>query len=259
MPNLRPSVSWFRVWLVWNVAAVALLYTKPWGAFGWDELAVCAAPLLLLHPAVRHVDVLSIGLVVSSLAWILAGVPSGGWPELACLGFVLVAGIAIGSKARRAEPDRMARMPDVSFLQEPADVFRFVVGRELSRARRHDSPFAVLSVDQHPANPKLSLDSIAELLDSELHAYADTAKLDDRVLALVPEVSTEGQHFLLRRLTTKAETALGGKIRIGLAHHPQDAMFAEDLIELADRKRRAWEDTPLEEAHFEVQDTAASS
>ena len=41
-------------------------------------------------------------------------------------------------------------------------------------------------------------------------------------------------------LAAKAETALGGQIRIGLAHYPQDAIFAEDLIELADRKRRAW-------------------
>jgi hypothetical protein len=222
-------------------------------------LAVCAAPLLLLRPSVSRINGLSIGLVVSSLAWILAGEPSGGWLELACLGSVLVAGIAIGDAARRAEADRNASVPVVTSLHEAADIFLFVLGRELSRARRHDSSFAVLSVDQHSANPELSLGSIRDMLERELHAYADTVKVDDRVLALVPEVSTEGQHFLLRRLTTKAETALGGKIRIGLAHYPNDVMFAEDLIELADQKRCAWADASMKEAHFEVQNTAASS
>ena len=59
-------------------------------------------------------------------------------------------------------------------------------------------------------------------------------------------------------LAAKAETALGGQIRIGLAHYPQDAIFAEDLIELADRKRRARAGTPLEEAGGEVEHTAAA-
>jgi hypothetical protein len=259
IPQIRPSVYGFRLWLVWNVVAVVLLYAKPWGSFGWDELAVCASPLLLLHPSVRRVNALSIGLVVSSLAWIMAGEPSGGWPELAFLGSVLVVGIAIGDAAKRAEADSDAQTPRVPYLQDEGDIFFFVLGRELSRARRHDSPFAVLSVDQHTATPELSLDSIAELLGQELHAYADTAKLDDRVLALVPEVSKEGQQFLLRRLTSKAEIELGGQIRIGLAHYPQDAEFAEELIELADRRRRAWADAPMEGEHRKVEDTAAAS
>ena len=56
MPAVRPPVFGFRLWLIWNVVAVVLLYAKPWGAFGWDELAVFAAPLMLLHPTVRRVD-----------------------------------------------------------------------------------------------------------------------------------------------------------------------------------------------------------
>ena len=260
MSLIWPRVPGFRLWLVWIVIAMALLYAKPWGAFGWDELAVCAAPLLLLHPAVRIMDVLSIGLVVTSLAWIIAGEPSGGWSELAYLGCVLVTGIAIGYSARRAEGNGKAQMPIVPSLEDPGDVFRVVLGRELSRARRHDCSFAVLSVDQHAKNPELSLDSIAELIISELHAYADTAKVDDRILALVPEISTEGQRFLLRRLETKAVAALGGQIRIGLAHYPQDAMYAEDLIVVADLMRRAGADAHMEGGRLhEVEETATSS
>jgi hypothetical protein len=237
MLQRRPLDAGFGLWLIWNVVAVALLYAKPWGPFGWDELAVC----------------------VSGLAWVLAGEPSGGGSELVCLGSILVVSILIGDAARRAEAERNAQKPVGTLLEDAADIFLFVLGRELSRARRHDSAFAVLSVDQHSSNPGLSLDSLAELLANELHAYADTVSVDDRVLALVPEVSTEGKHFLLRRLTSKAETALGGKIRIGLAHYPQDAMFAEDLIELADRKRRDWSATPMEGTGCTVEDTAASS
>jgi hypothetical protein len=271
MLQIRPSASALKTWLVWNVVAVALLLAKPWGSFGWDELAACAAPLLLLHPAMRRVNVLTIGLVISSLAWIMAGEPSGGWPELVCLGSILVAGIAIGGSAVRAEAERNAQVPVVASLQDAGDLFLFVLGRELSRARRHDSPFAVLSVDPHSANPELSLDSIAEMLYRELHAYADTEKVGDRVLALVPEVSTEGQHFLVRRLETKAESELGGRIRIGLAHYPQDAMFAEALIDVADRKRCAVTDgqkevaahkegtTHMEGTTHKAEDIAASS
>jgi len=258
MPLIQPRVPGFKLWLVWIVVAVALLYVKPWGTFGWDELAVCAAPLLLLHPAVRWLDVLSIGLVVSSLAWILAGEPAGGWKELAYLGSVLVAGIAIAYAARRAEGDGSAQKPIVPSQEDAGDIFFIILGRELSRARRHDSAFAVLSVDQHAENPEISLDSIAELLHSELHAYADTMKVDDRILALVPEVSTDGQQYLLRRLTTKAVTALGGQIRIGLAHYPHDAMFAEGLIEVADRKRIAGAGARVEGVPYEVEDTVAS-
>ena len=259
MSLIRPRVPGLKLWLVWIAVAAALLYAKPWGAFGWDELAVCAAPLLLLHPAVRWVDVLSIGLVVSSLAWITVGEPSGGWPELAYLGSVLVAGTAIGYAARRAERDRYPPMPIVPSPVDAGDIFFVVLGRELSRARRHDSSFAVLSVDQQAANPEISLDSIAELLNSELHAYADTAKVGDRVLALVPEISTEGQQFLLRRLTTKAVTALGGEIRIGLARYPQEALYAEGLIEAADRKRHAGAGARMEGAPYKIEDSAASS
>ena len=260
MSQVRPGFPGFKLWLVWIVVAVALLYIKPWGAFGWDELAVCAAPLLLLRRSIRRVDVLSIGLVVSSLAWYLAGEPAGGWQELAYLGGVLVVGIFIGHAAREAEEESDAKSPAVSSRDSAGEVFLVVLGRELSRARRHDSTFAVLSVDEHPDNAGLALDAIAELLNSELHAYADTALVDDRVLALVPEISTEGQQFLLRRLTAKAVTALGGEIRIGMAHYPQDAMFAEDLIAEADRRRRAGAGARTEGAvPREVGDTAASS
>jgi len=259
MSQIFPRMPGFKLWLVWIVVAVALVFAKPWGAFGWDELAVCASPLLLLHPAVRSMDVLSVGMVVSSLAWVTVGEPSGGWPELAYLACVLVVGIAIGNAARRAEGGSYAQRPDGSSPEDSDAIFLGVLDRELSRARRHEKTFAVLSVDQHAANPELPLDSIAVLLNCELHAYADTVKVGDRMLSLVPEIGTEGQQFLLRRLTTKAVAALGGQIRIGLAQYPQDALFAEDLIELADRRRHAGTGAGMERIANEVESTAVSS
>ncbi len=239
MPLIPPRVPGLKLWLVWFAVAVALLHAKPWGVFGWDEWFACAAPLLLLHPAVRRIDALSIGLVVSSLAWIAVGEPSGGWPELACLWSVVVAGTAIGYVARRAVGDMYSQMPIVPYPVDAGDIFFVALGRELCRARRHDGSFVVLSVDQHSANPETSLRSVAELFNSELHAYADITTVGDRVLALVPEIREQEHRFLLRRLTAKAVTALGGEIRIGLARYPQDAIYAEDLIEAADRRRLA--------------------
>lgn len=259
MQLILPRVPGLKLWLVWLAVAVGLLLAKPWGAFGWDEWLACAAPLLLLHPVVRCIDALSIGLVVSSLAWITAGEQSGGWPELVCLWSVLVAGTAIGYVARRAEGDMYSQMPIVPYPVDADDIFFVALGRELCRARRHDGSFVVLSADQHSANPETSLRSVAELFNNELHAYADITKVGDRVLALVPDIREEEHQFLLRRLTTKAVTTLGGEIRIGLARYPQDALYVEDLIEAADRTRLAGGLVPIYEARDEGEHRQASS
>ena len=117
------------------------------------------------------------------------------------------------------------------------DVFFGALNRELCRARRDEGSFAVLSLDRRAGHPGTSLRCVCELLDAELRAYADIAQVGERVLALVPEVRGSQYEPLLKRLTARSKTTDCGEIRIGLARFPQDAICAEGLIDMADRKR----------------------
>lgn len=236
MTPVLPRVSAYQLWMVWLVTAVALLIAKPWGVFGWDELFVVAAPLLLIHPMVRSMYVFIGGLAASSVAWIVVGDQAGGWPELACLWGGLAAGTVIGSTVTRNSRDGQSE-PGVVAPISNEGLFFDALNRELCRARRDEGSFAVLSVDQTAGPPDISLRRVCELLDAELRAYADIAQVGDRVLALVPEVADNQHVELLRRLMTSAKASGCGEIHIGLARFPQDAVCAEDLIDMADRKR----------------------
>lgn len=231
-----PRVQGLTLLQIWLAVAVAVFIAKPWGTFGWDEWFALVAPLLLLHPSVRWTHALFAGLVASGLAWGTASNSIGGWLELACVWVVLVLGITVGFIASRGGREEQSSEL-LAHPLAPADLLAEALSRELCRARRHEGSFAVLSLDQDLENPDMTLHSIHELLNSELHAYADIAVVGDRVLALVPEVKDEQHLFLLSRLAGKAQTTLGGDIRIGVARFPRDAICVEDLIDAADRKR----------------------
>jgi len=222
--------------MVWLATAVALLVAKPWGVFSWDEWLAVAVPLLLIHPAIRCMYVLIGGLTASGVAWIVVGDQAGGWPELACLWGVLAAGTVISFTATRNSRDAQSE-PGVVAPITNEGLFFDALNRELCRARRDEGSFAVLSVDQAAGHPDSSLRRVCELLDAELRAYADIAQVGERVLALVPEVADNQHVELLRRLMSRSKATDCGEIRIGLARFPQDAVCAEDLIDMADRKR----------------------
>jgi hypothetical protein len=236
MLRILPKVSAYKLWLAWIVTAVALLVAKPWGAFSWSEWLAVALPLLLMHPAVGRRVVLIIGLVVITPVWMALGDQSGGWPELACLWVVLAIGTVIGFAATRAVSDEQLQQgalpPSIN-----VNPFFDALNRELCRARRDESTFAVLSVDRHAEHPSDSLHRVCELLNTELRAYADIAHIGDRVLVLVPNVLDDQYLPLLKRLTTRAAASDCGEIRIGLARFPQDAACVQDLINSADNAR----------------------
>jgi hypothetical protein len=236
MTPVLPRFPAYELWLVWLATAVALLVAKPWGVFGWEEWLAVTAPLLLIHPAVRSMDVFIVGLAASSLAWFFLGDQSGGWPELACLWGVIAIGTVFGSIAIRDSREGQSQ-PGVEDRMTNEDVFFAVLNRELCRARRDESSFVVLSVDRKTADTDTSLRSVCELLDAELRAYADIAQVGNRVLVLVPAVGGSQYEPLLKRLTAKSEDNDIGEIRIGLARFPEDAICAEDLMDIADRKR----------------------
>ncbi|MEH6588782.1 MAG: hypothetical protein V7746_00920 [Halioglobus sp.] len=236
MIAILPRLPVYTLWLVWMATATAALIVKPWGNFGWDEWLVITVPLMLLHPRARHLDVLVVGLITSGLVWFFLKDNSAGWSELACLWSALAAGTVVaytatrGSRDRKVEPDNVLPLAD-------EDTFFDALNRELCRARRDEGSFAVLSVDRHVGQGDASLGCVCELLDTEMRAYADIAQVGERVLVLVPEVGDSQHEPLLKRLQGNAESSGCGELRIGLARFPQDAVCADDLIDLADRKR----------------------
>jgi hypothetical protein len=252
MAPVLPHVSAYQLWMVWLTLAVGLLIAKPWGVFSWDEWFAVAMPLLLIHPAVRCMGVLISGLAASGLAWIVLDDQSGGWPELFCLWGVLTAGTVIGFTATRGSRPGQPE-PGVVDQVSNEGLFLDALNRELCRARRDDGSFAVLSVDQQAGRPETSLRRVCEFLDGELRAYADIAQVGERVMVLVPEVGDSQYLPLLKRLMARAVATDCGELRIGLARFPQDAVCAEDLIDMADRKRlvRGVSQGPIE-SHINV-------
>ncbi len=234
-PVLPPALV-YKLWVVWLAVALALLIAKPWGVFSWDEWLVVAVPLLLIHAGVRPLYVFLGGLAASSLAWMFLGDQSGGWPELACLGVVLVVGTVIGFIATRDDRDGQSKLGLMDPLTNE-DLFLAALNRELGRARRDEGSFAVLSVDQKEGHPDKSQRLVCEFLDAELRVYADIAQVGERVLALVPEVSDDQYEPMSKRLMARAKTSSCGEINIGLARFPLDAVCAKDLINVADRRR----------------------
>jgi hypothetical protein len=213
--------------------AVALLLAKPWGAFSWDEWLVVAAPLLLLVPAMRRLDVFVVGLVASGLAWYLLGDQSGSWMELVCLLIVLVAGTNVSYHALRGNAEAQQEVGPITNEK----LFFDALNRELCRTRRDGGSFAVLSLDLQADTSDEALNHVFGFLDEELRAYADIARVGNRILALVPDVEEAQVKPLQKRLVEKWKGAGDVELRIGLALFPQDAICAGDLIDLADRKR----------------------
>jgi hypothetical protein len=236
----------YKLWLVWLVTAVAALTAKPWGDFGWGEWIAVAIPLILILQSIQYLQALIAGLALSTLAWSADG---GSWAELALLWVVLTAGIAVGVTATRLERKNIQLQHGCICPTTGEDPFYDALNRELCRARRDESSFAVLSVDREGEQHNSSLASVCELLDDELRAYADISQVGDRVLALVPEVSNAEYQPLLKRLKDGAASADCGAIRIGLARFPRDAVCAQELVDTADRKRLVRQVPPMPSAN----------
>lgn len=241
-PFAKPA---FRLWILCLALAAAILVDKPWGGFSWYEWLAIAAPLSLIHPAVRRIAVLATGVMAAGLAWLVLGDYSEGWLELFCLVAVFAIGTNVGHIATRKnqETDPRDAVPDDESVSE--QLFLDAVNRELCRVRRDPSAFVVLSLDVEEEQSEKALDDVFGMLDSGLRAYADIAQYRGRVLALVPDVQPDQCEPFLARLKQKWNATQASRLRIGLAHYPEDEICAEDLIGFADRKRLESGSSPI--------------
>ena len=262
-----------RFWSIWTLTTAIVLIANPWGEPGPIEMLAVLGPFLLVIPRqVWREATLAIGLPLLTLAW-LSYPGDSSVLRLLCAWTVFSGGVILAARVLESQRElesivgfvayhdrsdqRAISESPISRDQATAKQLRESIERELGRARRHDRRFAVLSAAVQPRSLEADsagllrselLQSLAEnrarlelqdLLRAELHLYCDVAIDGSRVLALVPEIDHDALALLLERLKNSADEKLNFEIQIGAGAFPADAVCADDLIEAADRTRKA--------------------
>jgi len=249
-----------KLWSIWLLLASSALMANPWGRLGWLELTAALSPMIMMvDRRIWREPALAIGLPALTLLW-LADPTDSPIARLLVAWAVFAGGILLAARAIDSQSELEAIAGQVAFSRPdtmPPVRFELALERELGRARRHDRPFALLSVSAHLHSLESEssgflgtelLQSLAEnrarlelydFLRTELHIYAEVAVDGSRVLALVPEVESDALAFLLERLKNTADEQLNFDVHFGAGCFPQDAVCADELIAAADRNRTA--------------------
>jgi hypothetical protein len=247
----------WTLWAAWTMGSALVLYLNPWGPFRGAELLACLGSLLMvLDRRVPRDALLAIGL--SAVALLAALDDHGVTIDRLILGWSAFAGASI-FVARAVDDQRVLEdLVGQVVLQKDAargfEAFRENLRDEIARARRHERPFAVLSVAPRSkgvsAGPSAESEVLARVVQARqvyeigdalrdaLHRYSRVVVTDRRVLCCVPELDQEALPPLLLRIHETIADTLGTKLEIGPALFPRDALSADDLIAAADDARR---------------------
>ncbi|WP_153558899.1 nucleotidyl cyclase domain-containing protein [Roseimaritima sediminicola] len=123
--------------------------------------------------------------------------------------------------------------------------------REVRRARQYDRPIAVLTlqpVDQAASDTldRFSNDfkealleqyvsaRVARCVSEQLRQYDILTQSDDRLIALLPELSREEGLAMAAQLRTQMHAEIGIDLRVGISMFPEDEITAIGLIERAE-------------------------
>ena len=249
-----------KLWAIWTLAVSSLLMANPWGKLGWVELVAALAPLIMLvERRASREPALAIGLPMLTLMW-LGDPTTSSILRLVIAWLVFAGGVLLAARTINGLLELEAIAGQVALAPtESAGPTQFDVSlaRELGRARRHERPFAVLSAEAYPHSLDADasglfrselLRSLAEnrarmelrdFLRSELHIYSEVTLDGSRVLALVPETEVDAIAVLLERLKNAADERFDFDVQIGASSFPFDAISGEQLIDVADRNRKA--------------------
>ena len=127
---------------------------------------------------------------------------------------------------------------------------REILYREVRRARNHQRPLTLLSIDVDPKSINFELSKIMEEAQSALKKQVVLSsisqilcgRLEDcdivvqdhnRFLAVLPEITPDDLPILVARLQQQAADQAGVKLQIGTASLPNDGFTLEGLIEKA--------------------------
>jgi hypothetical protein len=149
-------------------------------------------------------------------------------------------GLALAA-VRTARPS-VSAVPVVVRKQD--SMMDVLVGRELARARRHGTNLSVASVslasargDGRPASSsamgEVANDFAGALRVTDVVAYSRGRR---RLTVLLSDTSADGAHRLLRRLESRP--TLAGRVRIGVASFPEEAVTYRALKELAAKREQ---------------------
>ena len=247
----------WTLWAAWTLGSALVLYFNPWGPFRGAELLACVGSLLMvLDRRVPRDAMLAIGL--SAFALCAALDDHGVTIDRLILGWSAFAGASI-FVARAVDDHRVLEdLVGQIILEKDAPrgltAFRESLRDEIARARRHERPFAVLSIaprskgDSAGPSPKSEILArvvearqifeVGDALRDVLHRYARVVVTDQRVLCCVPELDEEALAPLLLRIHETIDDLVGTKLEIGPVLYPRDALSADDLIAAADDARR---------------------
>ncbi len=254
-----------RLWAAWTVVSAGVLMANPWSHFGWLELVAVLAPfIMVVERRISQESAFGIGVPAITLLWLaefwLVDPTTPLVVRLLIAWFVFGAGVMLAARTVNSETQLGAIAGHVAFAPPDAgafEQFESALRRELGRARRHERPFALLSVAAHSRSIEVGgtgvfrndlLQDLArnrarlelrDFLRDELHIYSDVAVAGTRVLALVPEVDDAAIEVLVKRLETAATRHFDLGIEIGAGCFPRDAVCADTLIAAADRDRIA--------------------
>jgi hypothetical protein len=272
----------FRLWAIWIVCALALLFANPWTELSWAELMAIAGPLgMAIDRRLKRELALAVGLPLITVLLLID--PAGATLSRLLLDWIVFGvGVILAARTVDSHLELEAIAGHVAFA--PPDgrafaLFREALEREMGRSRRHERPFALLSVAAHPqsiqsasagpfrvdmmralAENRARLE-LNELLLKELHVYSDVVAARERVLALVPETNGEAAAALIQRLQRVAKAGLDFEAQFGAACFPQDAVCVDELIAAADQNRmvtrlRSLPDSDSKPASHEASDLA---
>jgi GGDEF domain-containing protein len=138
----------------------------------------------------------------------------------------------------------------VDTLPEPFSTGQAEMYREMTRARHHERPLALVAVGIEKGSIQVALDrmvretqqalmkqyvlsDVARRLCDELENYDVIARNNDHFLILLPELTSEQLSKMVERLTAVVSEQVGVTLRIGTASFPEDAVTFEGLVEKA--------------------------
>jgi len=255
LPLLKTSST---LWCAWTAVGTTLLFANPWIPFSWPELVACLGALVLgLDRKTRRETLLAVGLPAIAL---LALVDGGAFvvPRLVGDWIVFIGSVMLASAALEDQLVLERRVGRVLFASDPDEAFAEIAGAaeiELARSRRHERSFGMLSIAPHPRELTRSDESagrilqklaeaqhtqdLASVVRDEVHRYATIAATSERVLCIVPELEAADAEALITRIAKSADVELQLDTEIGLALFPADALTFDDLVDVADQRRRA--------------------
>ncbi|MCP4538187.1 MAG: hypothetical protein GY832_13685 [Chloroflexi bacterium] len=137
----------------------------------------------------------------------------------------------------------------VDALPKPFSTGQDEMYREMTRARHHERPLALVSVGIEKQSIQVALDrmvqetqqammkqyvlsDVAKRLCDELENYDVIVRDNDHFLIMLPEVTSEQLSNMVDRLNSVSKQ-VGVALQIGTASFPEDAVTFESLVEKA--------------------------